>query len=136
LCIFIHLEIEPRQLEPVEFVVSGSATGGNNRLEQYSNGGINRLEQYSNGGINRLEQYSNGGINNFTTSKRTVTSTENTGYNQTINTGSNQSYAPYFIVSLHDRTVTEGESIFFEVVVSGKNFNKSFFSFFFFFSIF
>jgi hypothetical protein len=109
LCIFIRLEIEPRQLEPVEFVVSGSATGGNNRLEQYSNGGIN----------------------NFTTSKRTVTSTENTGYNQTINTGSNQSYAPYFIVSLHDRTVKEGESIFFEVVVSGKDFKKSFFSFFF-----
>ena len=93
ICFYIDLEIEPRQLEPVEFIVSGSVTGGNNTLAQYSSGnnrseqyssGSNRLEQYSNGN-NRLEQYSNGNISNLTTSNRTMTSTENTAYNERIN---------------------------------------------------
>jgi len=92
------LEIEPRHLEPVEFIVSGSLTGANNTLEQYSSGGTS----------------------NLTTKTRTITSKENTGYNGTRNTGSDQSYAPYFIVSLHDETVREGESIFFGVAVSGN----------------
>ncbi len=83
----------------MEFIVSGSATSGNNRLEQYSNGHTS----------------------NLTTSKRTMTSTENTAYNETINVGPNQSYAPYFIVSLHDKTVREGESVLLEIVVSGKD---------------
>lgn len=37
---------------------------------------------------------------------------------------SNQNYAPYFIVSLRDHTVQEGEPVIFEVTVSGKYFEK------------
>ncbi|UJR28306.1 hypothetical protein I4U23_009551 [Adineta vaga] len=93
-------EIEPRQLEPVEFIVSGSATGVNNRLEQYSNGSTNNFATTS------------------TTTKRTMSSSENTNYYGKTNIDSNQNYAPYFISSLHDQTVREGESILFEIVVS------------------
>lgn len=54
--------------------------------------------------------------------KQTVTSRETRGYNTSTNTNINQdqSYAPYFIQSLRDQTVREGESVLFEVVVSGK----------------
>ncbi|CAF0775682.1 unnamed protein product [Adineta steineri] len=98
-------EIEPRQLEPVEFIVSGSLTGNNNRLEQYSSGGTNHLTTTTT-------------TTTSTTNKRTMASTENTNYDTTKNIGSNENYAPYFISSLHDQTVREGESVLFEIVVS------------------
>lgn len=107
--ISIYLDIEPRHLEPVEFIVSGSATGIHNTLEQ-------QYPNSSNTTGNLTTQTST------STTKRTVTSRDNTGYNETINIGSNQSYAPYFITSLRDQTVKEGESVLFEIVVSGKNF--------------
>ncbi|CAF0743307.1 unnamed protein product [Adineta steineri] len=97
-------EIEPRQLEPVEFIVSGSLTGNNNRLEQYSSGGTNHLTTTT--------------TTTTTTNKRTMAATENTNYDTTKNIGSNENYAPYFISSLHDQTVREGESVLFEIVVS------------------
>ena len=97
----LFLEIEPRQLEPVEFIVSGSATGTNNRLEQYSNGNTGNFTTTS------------------TTTKRTMASSENTNYGGTANFSSSENYAPYFISSLRDQTVREGESILFEIVVSG-----------------
>jgi hypothetical protein len=78
---------------------------------------------------NTLQQYSSGAASNLTTTKRTVTSSDNIGYNETTNIGSNQSFAPYFIVSLHDQTVREGESVLFEIVVSGKYLKKNFFHF-------
>ena len=46
-------------------------------------------------------------------------STDNIRYTDTTSSNLNLSYAPYFIVSLHDHTVREGEPILFEVVVSG-----------------
>ncbi|CAF2499044.1 unnamed protein product [Rotaria sp. Silwood2] len=90
-------EIEPRQLAPVEFIVSGSLTGTNNTLEQYSASGTSNLR---------------------TTTKQTIQTTDNVNYNERTNINSNQSYRPYFIVSLHDQTVREGESVLFEIVVS------------------
>ncbi|CAF3636008.1 unnamed protein product [Rotaria sordida] len=98
-------EIEPRQLEPVEFIVSGSLTGSKNTLEQYSTGGISNLQT----------------TKRTTTAAKTTsttTTTDNVNYNERTNIGLNQSYPPYFIVSLHDQTVREGESIVFEVAVS------------------
>jgi len=98
--IFVYIDIEPRQLEPVEFIVSGSATGVNNTLQQYPTSSTS----------------------NFTTTQRTVTSRENMSYNdQMRNIDSNQSYAPYFINSLRDQAVREGEPVLFEIVVSGKD---------------
>jgi hypothetical protein len=90
-------DIEPRQLEPVEFIVSGSATGAHNILEQYPTSSTS----------------------NFTTKQRTVTSRENLSYNdQMRHIESSQNYAPYFINSLRDKTVREGEPVLFEIIVS------------------
>jgi hypothetical protein len=84
----------------VEFIVSGSATGVNNTLQQYPTSSTS----------------------NFTTTQRTVTSRENMSYNdQMRNIDPNQSYAPYFINSLRDQAVREGEPVLFEIVVSGKD---------------
>ena len=91
-------DIEPQHLEPVEFIVSGSATGQNNTLEQYSSGATTT-----------------------TTTKRTASTSNNVGYSNTTNAGPNENYAPYFILSLRDQTVREGESILFEIVVNGKS---------------
>lgn len=99
------LDIEPRQLEPVEFVVSGSATGVNNRLEQYSNSSTNNFARTT-----------------TSSNQRTMASSENTNYNSTTKSGANDSYAPYFISSLRDQTVREGESVLLEVVVSGTRY--------------
>ncbi len=99
LFLFICIDIEPRQLEPVEFIVSGSATGAHNILEQYPTSSTS----------------------NFTTKQRTVTSRENLSYNdQMRHIESSQNYAPYFINSLRDKTVREGEPVLFEIIVSGK----------------
>ena len=38
----------------------------------------------------------------------------------TTSAGLEQSHTPYFSVSLHDQSVREGESVLFEVTVSGK----------------
>jgi len=90
-------DIEPRQLEPVEFIVSGSATGVNNTLQQYPGSSTS----------------------NFASTQRTVTSSENIDYNsQTMNMDSSENYAPYFINSLSDQTVREGEPVLFEIVIS------------------
>lgn len=43
-----------------------------------------------------------------------------TPYNQGRTTDLNQSYPPYFLTSVRDQAVREGESVLFEVVVSGK----------------
>ena len=71
---------------------------------------------------NRLEQYAgSSSMNNFTTTQRTVTSRENMSYSdQMKHLESNQNYAPYFINSLHDQTVREGEPVLFEIIISGK----------------
>ena len=92
------LDIEPRQLEPVEFIVSGSATGNNNTLQQYASGTTSQTR----------------------TTQQTVTSSETMGYGGTNTTDLNQSYAPYFLLSLRDQTVREGESVLLEIIVSGK----------------
>ncbi|CAF3449488.1 unnamed protein product [Rotaria socialis] len=92
-------EIEPRQLEPVEFIVSGSITGTNNRLEPYTTNDTSNFTT-------------------TTTTQRTMSSINNNGYNQRANMDLNQSYPPYFLASLRDQTVREGESVLFEVVVS------------------
>ena len=103
--IFLCIDIEPRQLEPVEFIVSGSVTGMNNTLEQYPTSGMS----------------------NVTTTQRTVTTRENIGYNnESVNIDSSQSYAPYFLNSLRDQTVREGEPVLFEIVISGKDLNDEF----------
>jgi formylmethanofuran:tetrahydromethanopterin formyltransferase len=64
-----------------------------------------------------------------TTTKRTVTSRENMDYNEALKHGANQSYAPYFLNSLRDQTVREGESVLFEIVISGKDLIFHFFIF-------
>ena len=94
-------EIEPRNLEPVEFIVSGSLTGPNNTLEQYSSGTTATTQ--------------------MRTTQQMTSSNETRGYK--TNNNFNQSYAPYFIASLKDQTVREGESVLFEVMVSGKYFS-------------
>ena len=38
--------------------------------------------------------------------------------------GIDQNHAPYFVLSLHDRSVREGDSILLEVIVSGKTFSS------------
>lgn len=98
-------DVEPRNLEPVEFIVSGSLTDAYNTLQPYTS------------------SYTGGHTTTTTTStsQRIMTSRENTDYNnQIINTMSNESYAPYFITSLKDQTVREGQPVLFEVVISGK----------------
>jgi hypothetical protein len=71
---------------------------------------------------NRLEQYPGStSMSNFTTTQRTVTSRENLSYNDQIkHVESSQNYAPYFINSLRDQTVREGEPVLFEIIISGK----------------
>lgn len=120
--VYICLDIEPRQLEPVEFIVSGSLTDNYNTLQSYGN-------TYTGGYTNTTTTTA---TNTTTTTnaatERTLTSRNNTGYNnQTINSVSNnQSYAPYFITSLHDQTIREGQPVLFEIVISGKySINKS-----------
>ena len=62
-------------------------------------------------------------MSSVTTTQRTVTTTrENTGYNN-ASIDSSQNYAPYFLSSLRDQTVKEGEPVLFEIVVSGKDSN-------------
>ncbi len=42
--------------------------------------------------------------------------------------GLDQGHVPYFSLALHDQTAREGESVLFEVIVSGKDFsNRVFF---------
>lgn len=88
-------------MEPVEFIVSGSLTGANNTLQQYPTSGVSNMT---------------------TTTQRTVTTRENTAYNN-ASMDAGQSYAPYFLVSLRDQTVKEGEPVLFEIVISGKDYH-------------
>ena len=48
----------------------------------------------------------------------------------TTSFGLDQGHSPYFSLALHDQTAREGESVLFEVIVSGKYFEKFCFSFF------
>ena len=48
------------------------------------------------------------------------TSTSSSSKFLTTSIGMDQEYAPYFVVSLHDHSVREGESVLFEVMVSGE----------------
>ena len=43
------------------------------------------------------------------------------------NIGVDQGHVPYFSLTLHDQTVREGESVLFEVTVSGKYQSRLFF---------
>jgi hypothetical protein len=47
----------------------------------------------------------------------------------TTSIGLDQNHAPYFALALHDQTAREGESVLFEVVVSGKYLQKYIFLF-------
>ena len=93
-------DIEPQHLEPMEFIVSGSATGQNNTLEQYASGATTTTT---------------------TTTRRTASTSNNAAYSNTTNANPNENYAPYFILSLRDQSVQEGESILFEIVVNGES---------------
>lgn len=131
------LEIEPRQYQPIEFVVSGgNLSGYNNTIDQYST---------NTGGYKTTT----------TTTKRKITSSDTGGggYNETTNRsvirgirpydqvdlvlpgdssisssskvlttsfGLDQGHSPYFSLALHDQTAREGESVLFEVIVSGN----------------
>jgi hypothetical protein len=93
-----------------------------------------------------------GGYTTRTTTKRTITSSDNEANKRSVihgirpfdqvdlvlqpdnsisssstkflttSVGVDQSYTPYFALSLHDQSVREGESVLFEVIVSGKYF--------------
>ena len=45
----------------------------------------------------------------------------------TTNVGLDRTHSPYFVISLRDTSVREGESVLFEVIVSGKRFARYFF---------
>jgi hypothetical protein len=128
--------IQPRQYQPVEFVVSGGSTG----YDQYSTG-------------------TGGYTTTTTTTKRKLISTDTGDTNRSVirgirpydqvdlvlqpdssissssskvlttSIGLDQNHAPYFALALHDQTAREGESVLFEVVVSGKYLQKYIFLF-------
>lgn len=93
------LEIEPRQLDPVEFIVSGSLTGQNNNLEPNSNGTMSYARIM----------------------KQSTTPAEALGFTTARTMDTNESYAPYFILALRDHNVREGHPILFEITVSGNS---------------
>jgi hypothetical protein len=57
--------------------------------------------------------------------KQTATSSNTLGFSAANDADQNQSYAPYFIASLRDQIVHEGESVLFEIVVSGRTLNMN-----------
>ena len=136
----ILLGNEPRQYQPVEFLVSGGSGGYNSNVDQYSTGGT--------GG------YTTTRTTTTTTTRRLLNSSDTGGYNETTNTsairgirpydqvdlvlqpdsslsssskvltttvGLDQGHVPYFVLSLRDQSVREGESVLFEVIVSGMS---------------
>lgn len=129
----VLLEIQPQQYQPVEFVVSGGLTGYDTTVDKYTT---------NTGGYTATTT--------TTTTKRKLTSGDTmdssrsvvrgirpydqvdlvlqpdssmTSSTKVLRTtfGLDQGHSPYFSLALHDQTVREGESVLFEVIVSGKH---------------
>lgn len=128
----VLLELQPQQYQPVEFVVSGGLTGYDSTVDQYTT---------NTGGYTTTTT--------TTTTKRKLTSGDTMDSNRSVvrgirpydqvdlvlqpdssmtsstkvlrtTFGLDQGQSPYFSLALHDQTVREGESVLFEVIVSGK----------------
>lgn len=124
---------QPRQYQPVEFLVTGGNLSGYNT--SVGSGGYTTTRTTT------------------TTTRRAYDSSNPNGYDETTNTsviqgirpydqvdliiqpdssysssskvlstsvGLDQSHAPYFVLSLHDQSIREGNSVLFEVIVSGQ----------------
>jgi hypothetical protein len=131
------LEIQPRPYQPIEFVVSGgNLPGYNNTIDQYSTntGGYKTTTTTTK---RKITSSDTGGGYNETANRSVIRgirpydqvdlvlpgdSSISSSSSKVLTTsfGLDQGYSPYFSLALHDQTAREGESVLFEVIVSGN----------------
>jgi len=124
------LEIGPRQYQPVEFVVSGGLTGYKDigdykttttttkrKITSSDTGGYNETTNRS--VIRGIRPYDQVDL-----VLQPDSSTSSSSKILTTSFGLDQDHAPYFSLALHDQTAREGESVLFEIVVSGNYFKN------------
>ena len=128
-----------QQMQPIEFLVSGGLGGTNTSVDQYSSvgpGGYTSTRTTTTTTRRTMVPSDTGGYmetsnTSFTRGARPFdqvefvlqpdasTSSSSSKF-LTTSIGMDQEHAPYFAVALHDRSVREGESVLFEVMVSGE----------------
>jgi hypothetical protein len=136
--VFIYetvLETVARQYQPIEFRVPGGLLGNNNSItEQYTTGNTDATGGYTTTKTTTTRTITSADLANRSPVRgirpfeqvdlvlQPDTSLTSTSASRLLTTSSGfqQEYSPYFSVALNDQTVREGESVIFEIKVSGK----------------
>ncbi len=127
----LFLDIQPRQYQPIEFVVSGGLTGYDTTVDQYSTG-TGGYKTTTTTTTTKRKLTSDVGDTNRSVIRgirpydqvdlvlQPDSSVSSSSKVLTTIIGLDQGHTPYFVLALHDQTAREGESVLFEVIVSGK----------------
>ena len=114
--------------KPIEFIVSGNLPAYNTIVEEYSttdNGSQTTtpaktsmdMSGYYQTKIHDIKPFDQ--VDLILQPENSMTSSSSSKVLKT-NIGLDSNHAPYFVLSLHDQTIREGQSVLFEVIVSGK----------------